>query len=75
MTLGFAIALVLDFDSAAPGLQHIVDESWIPDLGVRYALGVDGMFTNFPDRLGELVGGGWGPRDAARAWRRCSGRG
>ena len=43
VTLGFAIALVLDFDSAAPGLQHVVDESWIPDLGVRYALGVDGI--------------------------------
>jgi NADH-quinone oxidoreductase subunit M len=43
VTLGFAIALVLDFDSAAPGLQHVVDESWIPDLGVRYELGVDGI--------------------------------
>src|SRR4051794_4411168 len=29
------------------------------------ALGVDGMFTNLPDRLGALVGKGWGPRDAA----------
>jgi len=37
-------------------------------------LGVDGMFTNFPDRLGELAGKGWRPRDAARAWRACTGR-
>ena len=28
---------------APPGLQHVVDESWIPDLGVRYQLGVDGI--------------------------------
>ena len=28
---------------AAAGLQHVVDESWIPDLGVRYQLGVDGI--------------------------------
>jgi NADH-quinone oxidoreductase subunit M len=41
--LGLAIALVADFDTAAAGLQHTVDESWIPDLGVRYQLGVDGI--------------------------------
>jgi NADH-quinone oxidoreductase subunit M len=42
-TLGLAIAVVADFDSAIPGLQQTVDESWIPDLGVRYELGVDGI--------------------------------
>jgi NADH-quinone oxidoreductase subunit M len=42
-TLGLAVALALDFDAAAPGLQHVVDESWIPELGVRYQLGVDGI--------------------------------
>jgi NADH-quinone oxidoreductase subunit M len=31
------------FDSGAAGLQHVVDESWIPDLGVRYQLGIDGI--------------------------------
>ncbi|MDP9227779.1 MAG: NADH-quinone oxidoreductase subunit M [Actinomycetota bacterium] len=41
-TLGLAIALLADFD-AAGGMQHTVDESWIPDLGVRYSLGVDGL--------------------------------
>ena len=41
--LGLAIGLVADFDSSAAGLQHVVDESWIPDLGVRYQLGVDGI--------------------------------
>src|SRR6266498_812399 len=42
-TLGLAIALVADFQTANSGLQHVVDESWIPDLGVRYQLGVDGI--------------------------------
>ena len=43
VTLVVAIALVADFDPAATGLQQVVDESWIPDLGVRYQLGVDGI--------------------------------
>ncbi|MDQ3571261.1 MAG: NADH-quinone oxidoreductase subunit M [Actinomycetota bacterium] len=42
-TLGLAIALAIDFDSGVPGLQHVVDESWIAELGVRYQLGVDGI--------------------------------
>jgi NADH-quinone oxidoreductase subunit M len=43
VTLVLAIALVADFAAGDPGLQHAVDESWIPDLGVRYQLGVDGI--------------------------------
>jgi NADH-quinone oxidoreductase subunit M len=43
VTLGLAIGLAADFDPDAAGLQHVVDESWIPDLGVRYQLGVDGI--------------------------------
>ncbi|MGI9020947.1 MAG: complex I subunit 4 family protein [Solirubrobacterales bacterium] len=42
-TLGVTIALVADFETGVPGLQHIVDEAWITDLGVRYQLGVDGI--------------------------------
>ncbi len=42
-TLALAIALVADFHVGQAGLQHTVDESWIPDLGVRYELGVDGI--------------------------------
>src|SRR3954454_10320440 len=42
-TLGLAIALVADFNTGIAGLQQTVDESWIPDLGVRYELGVDGI--------------------------------
>ncbi len=42
VSLVLAIAMVAQFDAGA-GLQHTVDESWIPDLGVRYQLGVDGI--------------------------------
>jgi NADH-quinone oxidoreductase subunit M len=42
-TLGLAIAVVAGFDSGAAGLQQTVNESWIPSLGVRYELGVDGI--------------------------------
>ncbi len=41
-TMGLAIWLVADFDVGG-GLQHTVNESWIPTLGVRYQLGVDGI--------------------------------
>ena len=41
-TMGLAIWLVAGFDVGG-GLQHTVDESWIPTLGVRYQLGVDGI--------------------------------
>jgi len=43
LTLDLAIRLVTGFDSGAAGIQHPVDESWIPDLGIRYQLGVDGI--------------------------------
>lgn len=42
-TLVLAIVLAAGFDPGVAGLQHPVDESWIPDLGVRYELGVDGI--------------------------------
>ena len=42
-TLGLAVALVVDFESGVPGLQHVVDEAWITELGVRYSLGIDGI--------------------------------
>jgi NADH-quinone oxidoreductase subunit M len=43
VSLGLAIALILDFETASGGLQHGVSESWIPDLGVRYEIAVDGL--------------------------------
>jgi NADH-quinone oxidoreductase subunit M len=42
VSLGLAIAIVARFDPSG-GLQHTVDDSWIPTLGVRYQLGVDGI--------------------------------
>ncbi|HEX2466775.1 MAG TPA: NADH-quinone oxidoreductase subunit M [Solirubrobacterales bacterium] len=41
--LGIAIAFVIDFSASEPGLQYAVDNEWIPDLGVRYQLGMDGI--------------------------------
>ncbi len=43
VTLALAIWLVADFVPGVAALQHTVDESWIPGLGVRYQLGVDGL--------------------------------
>ena len=43
VVLGLSIGLVADFDSSSAGLQHVVDEAWIAELGVRYQLGVDGI--------------------------------
>ena len=43
IALDQAIRLVFDFDPDVAGLQHTVDESWIPDLGVRYQLGLTGL--------------------------------
>ncbi len=42
VSLAFAVGIVAGFDPSA-GLQHTVDESWIPTLGVRYQLAVDGI--------------------------------
>ncbi|MBA2630825.1 MAG: NADH-quinone oxidoreductase subunit M [Thermoleophilaceae bacterium] len=41
--LGYAIAMLVDFESGSSGLQYVTDDSWIPELGIRYQLGVDGL--------------------------------
>jgi len=41
--LGYAIALIADFDRGADGLQFVTDDNWISELGVRWSLGVDGL--------------------------------
>lgn len=43
VTLALTAIVLFDFDTAAAGLQHVVDQRWIPGLGVRYSLGVDGL--------------------------------
>jgi NADH-quinone oxidoreductase subunit M len=40
--LAYAIAMLIDFDSAG-GLQWITNDQWIPELGIRYQLGLDGL--------------------------------
>lgn len=43
LVLAYAIAYVADFDSGAPGLQYLTDETWIGELGISYKLGIDGL--------------------------------
>jgi NADH-quinone oxidoreductase subunit M len=43
LALGYAITYVVDFDSAAGGLQYLTDETWIGELGIHYKLGIDGL--------------------------------
>jgi NADH-quinone oxidoreductase subunit M len=41
--LGYAVLLLVDFDTSVRGLQYVTDDAWIEDLGIRYSLGVDGL--------------------------------
>jgi NADH-quinone oxidoreductase subunit M len=41
--LVYAVMLVADFDTSVAGLQHVTDDKWIPELGIRYKVGVDGL--------------------------------
>ena len=41
-TLGISIGLIADFESGG-GLQHVTDVTWIPELGIHYKLGLDGL--------------------------------
>ena len=40
--LGVAIAIALGYQSGE-GLQYVIDDEWLPDLGIAYRLGVDGI--------------------------------
>src|SRR5919109_2376931 len=67
--LVLAIILVADFDSGQAGLQHAVNESWIPDLGVRYSLGVDGI-SIFLVLMTAVLWAAATPFAALRDWER-----
>ncbi len=42
--LGYAIVLLVDFDAGrSETLQYVTDATWIPELGIRYKLGLDGI--------------------------------
>ena len=43
VSLVLAIVLITDFETTNGALQHVVSHEWIPELGVRYELGVDGI--------------------------------
>ncbi len=43
LVLGYAVTYLVDFDSSAPGLQYLTDETWIGELGISYKLGIDGL--------------------------------
>jgi NADH-quinone oxidoreductase subunit M len=40
--LAYAVAMLIGFESDG-GLQWVTDEEWIPELGIRYQLGIDGL--------------------------------
>src|SRR3954449_5720877 len=41
--LGISIWLAVDYTGSERGLQHVVDETWIRQLGIHYKLGIDGL--------------------------------
>jgi NADH-quinone oxidoreductase subunit M len=41
--LAYWIAMVFDFPQSGSGLQYVTNDMWIDELGVHYALGVDGL--------------------------------
>jgi NADH-quinone oxidoreductase subunit M len=43
VSLAYAVLMLFDFDTGSARLQYVTDDKWIPDLGVRYMLGVDGL--------------------------------
>src|SRR3954468_14500585 len=42
-TLGISIWLIVDYTGSERGLQHVVDKTWISQLGIHYKLGIDGL--------------------------------
>jgi NADH-quinone oxidoreductase subunit M len=41
--LGFAIGAMADYPTERDALTHVTDIEWIPERGIRYSLGVDGL--------------------------------
>ena len=41
--LGIAIWMVADYPAGGAGLRDLTNQQWIPELGIRYSLGVDGL--------------------------------
>jgi len=43
ITFGLAAFLLWNFSPHDPGFQFVANQSWIPSLGIRYIVGVDGI--------------------------------
>lgn len=43
LTLGLSLLMLFDFDPANTGLQLVESVAWLPDYGIKYGLGVDGV--------------------------------
>ncbi len=43
VALAYAVLMLFDFDGGSDRLQYVTDDKWIPELGIRYMLGVDGL--------------------------------
>ncbi len=41
--LVLSVAIAIGFDYGKPGLQYVLDVSWIPSIGARYHVGIDGI--------------------------------
>jgi NADH-quinone oxidoreductase subunit M len=42
LVLAYVVAMLIDFDPGG-GLQYVINDEWIPELGIHYSLGVDGL--------------------------------
>ncbi|TMM12013.1 MAG: hypothetical protein E6G00_04160 [Actinobacteria bacterium] len=63
--LGLAIWILADFSLGSRGLHNVTNTQWIPELGIRYSLGVDGL-NLFLIALTALL---WVPATLAAALR------
>jgi NADH-quinone oxidoreductase subunit M len=43
VSLAYAVLMLFDFEGGSARLQYITNDKWIPELGIRYMLGVDGL--------------------------------
>jgi NADH-quinone oxidoreductase subunit M len=43
LVLGLAAWMIADYPAGASGLRYVTNARWIPELGIRYSLGVDGL--------------------------------
>src|SRR5215210_1914680 len=39
----YTVFMIADFSPGGKGLRYVTDEPWIPELGIRFSLGVDGL--------------------------------